>query len=66
MSLDEILNSGIEFGYIEAIHIAFSLSSNSRHKEIVERAEIRSTFEVCIDRIHGTGNFAIFASLCLV
>jgi hypothetical protein len=65
-SLDEILDSGIAFGYIEEIVLFFSLSSDLRHKEVVERAEICVTYEVCIDRIRETGNFAIFAPMFLV
>ena len=65
-SLDETLNSGIEFGYDESSHIAFNLSSDLRHKEVVTRAEICSNFEVCIDRIRETGNFATYAPVWVV
>jgi hypothetical protein len=65
-SLDEILDSGIEFGYTEAVNTFFALYSDSRYKEVVERAEICSTCEVCIDRIHETGNFATFAPVFVV
>ena len=37
-----------------------------RHKEVVERAEICSTYEVCIDKIRETGNFAVFAPVWFV
>jgi len=65
-SLDEILDSGIEFGCDEETNILFSLSSDLRHKEVVERAERCSNTEVCIDRIRETGNFATFASMWFV
>jgi hypothetical protein len=59
-SLDEILDSRIAFGYNEDTNIFFSLSSDLRHKEVVERAEIYSTQMLRIDRIRETGNFASF------
>jgi hypothetical protein len=65
-SLDEILDSGIEFGYNEFGNIEFSLSSELRHKEVVERAEKFSKTEECIDRIRETGNFATFAPIWFV
>jgi hypothetical protein len=65
-SLDEILDSGIEFGYTEAVSILFSLYSDSRYKEIFERAEIFSTFVECFNRIRETGNFATFAPVWAV
>jgi hypothetical protein len=64
-SLDEILDSGIEFGYDEYINIFFSLSSDLRHKEVVERTEICS-FGACIERIRETGNFATFGAVWFV
>ena len=60
-SLDDILDSGIEFGYPEGSEVFFYESSVLRHKEVLERAEICSTYEVCIDRIRMTGNFALYA-----
>jgi hypothetical protein len=65
-SLDEILDSGIKFGYDEFSNIFFSLSSDLRHKEVVERAEMFSITEECLDRIRETGNFATFAAIWLV
>jgi len=65
-SLDEILDSGIAFGYNEDVNIFFSLSSDLRHKEVVERAEICVTYEKFIDRIRETSNFAIFAPMWIV
>ena len=65
-SLDEILDSGIEFGFSNYSKTFFNESSDFRHKEVVARAEIYSTFEVCIDRIRETGNFATFAPVWLV
>ena len=65
-SLDEILDSGIEFGYIDLWNIMFGVSSDLRHEEVFKRAEICSTPEVCIDRIRETGNFAIFDTMFAV
>jgi hypothetical protein len=48
-SLDEILDSGIEFGYDEYSNIGFSLSSDLRHKEVVEGAEMCSNISECIN-----------------
>jgi hypothetical protein len=39
-SLDEILDSGMEFGYDEFGSIFFILSSDLRHTEVVERVEM--------------------------
>jgi hypothetical protein len=60
-TLDEILDSGIEFGYEEFEKIISSLSSDLRHKEVVERGEVCWPLVVCIDRMRERGNFAIFA-----
>jgi hypothetical protein len=65
-SLDEILDSGIEFCYFDAFNDLFNLSSDSRYKEVVERAEICSKCDVCIERIHETGTFATFAPVWAV
>jgi hypothetical protein len=65
-SLDEILDSGIEFGYSEISNIIFNFSSDLRHKEVVERAKIFSKIEECIDRIRERGNFATFAHMWIV
>jgi hypothetical protein len=65
-SLDEILESGIGFGYSEDINNFFILSSDLRHKEVAEKAEIYSTYMEGIDRIRETGNFATFSSEFLV
>jgi len=65
-SLDGILDSGIAFVYNEDSNIFFTLSSDLRHEEVVERAEICSTQMSCIDRIRETGNFAIFAPMWVV
>ena len=59
-SLDEILDSGIEFGYHNSLKNSFVVSSDLRDKEIVERAEMCFTEWECIDRIRDTGNFATF------
>jgi hypothetical protein len=60
-SLDEILDSGTEFVFDNTWEIFFHVSSDWRHKELVARADIFSTFEVCIDRIRETGNFVLFS-----
>jgi hypothetical protein len=65
-TLDEILDSGMEFGYRKVWEKYFRVSSVSRHKEVIARSEICSTFEVCIDRIRETGNFALFAPMWIV
>jgi hypothetical protein len=60
-SLDDILQSGIAFGYQESVGSLLELSSDLRHKVVVERGEICSTYAVCIDRIRKSGNFATYA-----
>jgi hypothetical protein len=66
-SLEEILDSGITFGYTESESFFFSLSSDLRHNVVDERAEICVTYEVCIDRIRETrSNFATFAPIWIV
>jgi hypothetical protein len=65
-SLDEILDSGIEFGYTDNWKISFGVSSDLRHSEVVERAKICSTFEECFNRIRETGNFALYDTVWLV
>jgi hypothetical protein len=44
-SLDEILDSGIEFRYRDILNIFFGVTSISRHNEVAERAEICSTYK---------------------
>jgi hypothetical protein len=65
-SLDEILDSGIAFGFTDGESVFFGLSSDLRHNMVVERAEKCVTYEVCINRIRETGNFAIFAPMWIV
>jgi hypothetical protein len=65
-SLDEILDSGIEIVNPKNTNIFFFVSSDLKHKEVVERAEIFSTFEECIDRIRETGSSATFAPVLVV
>jgi hypothetical protein len=65
-SLDEILDSGIEFGYPDTFRALFAESSDLRHKEVVERSEIFSTYGVCLDRFRETGNIAIFVPVVAV
>jgi hypothetical protein len=59
-SLEEILDSGIEFGYPKSFDIIFYISSDSRHKEVFARGKKYSSGWECIDRIHTSGNFATF------
>jgi hypothetical protein len=59
-SLEEILDSGIGFGYTYGYTLMFDESTDSRHKEVVERGEKCSTDWECIGRVHETGNFATF------
>ena len=65
-SLDEILDSGMEFGYSVILYVWFAVSSIVRHQEVAERGEICSTFNACIDRIRDTGNFAAFLPVWVV
>jgi hypothetical protein len=65
-SLDDVLDSGIEFGYPYFLHIFFSLSSDLRHKEVVERGEKCLNSQLCIDRIRETGKFATFDNVWVV
>jgi hypothetical protein len=58
-SLEDILDSGIEFGYPIGFESFFDFSE-FRQKEFVARVEICSTALECIDRIHKSGNFATF------
>jgi hypothetical protein len=62
-SLDEILDSGIGFGYQELYGVVFSVSSVLRHNEVSERAEICSTDWECFAKIRDTDNFAAFGSI---
>jgi hypothetical protein len=65
-SLDDILDSGIEFGYPYFLDKMFSFSNDSRHKDVSERGEICSTSKLCIDRIRETGKFAVFDLVSVV
>jgi hypothetical protein len=59
-TLEEILESGIEFGYLPAFDRFYSDSSDWRHMELLSRREKCSNVETCIYRIRETGNFATF------
>jgi hypothetical protein len=65
-SLDEILDSGIEFGYSKDINIFFNPPSVLRDTEVFERPETFSTCQGCTDGIRETGNFATFGPVWLV
>jgi hypothetical protein len=58
--LEEIHDSGIEFGYPKGFDKIFYLSSNSRLEDIFARGETCSSSLECIDKIHKSGNFATF------
>jgi hypothetical protein len=60
MSLDEILDSGIEFGYPNFFRVFFTESSDLRHKEVVAEGKICLSEWECLDKIRETGNFAAF------
>jgi hypothetical protein len=59
-SLDEILDSGIEFGYPLGLSVVFGVSSDLRHQEVFKRGERCSSYEKCIDKIRETGKYACF------
>jgi hypothetical protein len=65
-SLDEILDSGIEFGYPVNLNLIFDTFSDLRHKEVLERGEKYSPPEKCIDKIRETGKYACFVPVQLV
>jgi hypothetical protein len=65
-SLDDILQSGIAFGYQSDLKMFFESSSDLRYKVVVERGELCSTSAVCIDRIRKSGNFASYAPVWVV
>jgi hypothetical protein len=60
-TLEEILESGIEFGYPPAFDMFYGNSSDWRHMELLLKRVKCSTVETCIDRIRETGNFATFS-----
>jgi hypothetical protein len=59
-TLEEILDSGIEYGYTYAGNYLLDSSSDLKHIQVVARGEIFSTDWECLDRIRETGNFATF------
>jgi hypothetical protein len=65
-TLEEILESGIVFGYRPEFDIVYSDSSDWRHKELLSKRENCSPQEACIDRIRETGNFATLCETWLV
>jgi hypothetical protein len=64
-SVDEILDSGIEFGYPRGFGIFFGVASDTRHQYVFKRGEKCSTFELCIDKIRETGKYACFVPVQL-
>jgi hypothetical protein len=56
--LEEILESGIEFGYKGECDFYYDESTDWRHKEILAKRKECSSAEACVDRIRETGNFA--------
>jgi hypothetical protein len=59
-SLQEILDSGTEYGFPYSTNISFGISSGLEHKEVVLSGGICSSDWECLDRIRETGNFATF------
>ena len=59
-SLDEILDSGIEFGFPHVWKVFFGLSPDFKDEQVVERGQTCSNEWECINRIHETDNFATF------
>jgi hypothetical protein len=58
-TLEDILESGIKFGFPREIDLHYEESSDWRHKEILERKEDCTLPKKCLDRIRETGDFAI-------
>jgi hypothetical protein len=59
-TLEEILDSGIEYGYTYGGNYLLYSSSDLKHIHVVARGETFSTDWECLDRIRETGNFAAF------
>jgi hypothetical protein len=57
-TLEEILESGIDFGFRPDYDMFYSNSSDWRHKELLSKREECSPEQKCIGRIRETGNFA--------
>jgi hypothetical protein len=57
-TLEEILESGIEFGYILEHNVHYNESTDWRHKEIRAKRKEFSSEQACVERIRDTGNFA--------
>jgi hypothetical protein len=49
------------FGFSDDFRASFSISSVTGHELISKRGETCWTYAVCIDRIHESGNFAMYA-----
>jgi hypothetical protein len=58
--LEEILDSGIEYGFSYFENITFDITSDLKHKEVALRGQQCSSEWECLNRIHETGNFAGF------
>jgi hypothetical protein len=60
-TLEEILESGIDFGFRPDYDMFYGNSSDWRHKELLSTREECSPEQKCIRRIRETGNFASFS-----
>jgi hypothetical protein len=65
-TLEELLDSGIKFGFHHDINAVYMESSDWRHKEILARKEECSLPQTCLDRIRERGDFAILIQDWLV
>ncbi|XP_021939798.1 uncharacterized protein LOC110839677 isoform X4 [Zootermopsis nevadensis] len=65
-TLEEILESGMAFGYRNDFDIHYDESSDWRHKELLSKREDCSPEIMCIDRIRETGNYATLSEEWLV
>jgi hypothetical protein len=59
-SFEEILDSGIGFGYWHMFQVFFFAPTDMRHNEIFERGERCFNTGECLDRIRDPGYFAAF------
>jgi hypothetical protein len=60
-TLEEILESGMKFGYRNDFVKFYEESSDWRHKELLARREECSPEEICLNKIRETGDFATLA-----
>jgi hypothetical protein len=61
MNLDELLDSGIEYGYLPLMDRFFN-SDNEKYREIVHNHKICSNTTACLERVAVKGDFAQFIS----